>query len=67
MSTSAQRMADRLADGKLAEAIGAMKAEGLSYDAIARRLYADHGIEVGARTLAAWARSLGVESTRAAS
>lgn len=48
------RMADRLAGGKLALIIAAYKAEGLSLDAIARRLYADFGIEVTRQTVANW-------------
>jgi len=47
-------MADRLAGGKLALIIAAYKAEGLSLDAIARRLYADFGIEVTRQTVANW-------------
>lgn len=48
------RMADRLADGKLAEIIARGRAEGLSFDDIARRLYADFGIEVTRQTVANW-------------
>lgn len=49
------RMADRLADGKLAEIITTYRLEGLSFDDIARRLFADHGIEVTRQTIANWA------------
>lgn len=49
------RMADRLAKGNLATEITNYRAEGLSLDAIARRLYADHGIEVTRQTVASWA------------
>lgn len=47
-------MADRLADGQLADIIAEGRASGLSYDEIGRRLYADFGIEVTRQTLANW-------------
>lgn len=48
------RMADRLADGKLGDILTAGRMDGLSYDDIARRLFADHGIEVTRQTIANW-------------
>lgn len=61
-------MADRLADGRLAQIITEKRADDQSYDRIIRDLYADFGIEVSRPTLLKWARSLGVaESDKAAS
>lgn len=62
VATTAQfRMADRLAGGKLAEALARLKAEDRSYEDIGRQLYADHGIEVSRPTLAKWCSELGIE------
>lgn len=59
------RMADRLADGRLTELIAEGRAAGLSYDDIARRLYADYGIEATRQTVANWASA--IDATEAAS
>lgn len=48
------RMADRLARGHLADEIVTLRRDGVSWAGIASRLYADHGIEVSAVTLADW-------------
>lgn len=48
------RMADRMAGGRLAEVIDEMHVEGRSYEDIARRLYADYGIEISRQTVARW-------------
>lgn len=48
------RMADRLAHGRLEAIIASHRANGLSADAISRRLHADHGIDVAGRTIARW-------------
>lgn len=61
IQTAQFRMADRLADGQLTEAIRKFRAQGLSFDGIAGRLYAEHGIEVSGNTVAVWARKLGIE------
>jgi hypothetical protein len=50
-------MADRLADGHLADVIAAARAEGRSHESIARDLYKRFGIEVTRQTLANWERS----------
>lgn len=48
------RMADRLAGGRLIEIIATSRADGLSFDDISRRLFAEFGIEVTRQTLANW-------------
>lgn len=55
------RMADRLAGGRLAEIISDGRQDGQSLDHIARRLYAEHGIEVTRQTVANWSDALGIE------
>jgi hypothetical protein len=57
-SSALFRMADQLAAGKLERDLKRHKAAGLSYSAIASRLYADHGIEVTPPTVGAWLRSI---------
>lgn len=52
------RMADRLAKGKLADELARHLAEGHSLRRICLDLYADHGIEVTATTVAKWAEPL---------
>lgn len=47
-------MADRLADGELVAILRKMKAEGDSTHTIAKRLYAEHGIDVTAQTVGNW-------------
>lgn len=47
-------MADRLVKGDLATILRQMKAEGDSNGTIAKRLYAEHGIDVTAQTVANW-------------
>lgn len=47
-------MADRLADGELLTILRRMKADGDSFGMIAKRLYAEHGIDVSAQTVANW-------------
>lgn len=54
IDTATFRMADRLAGGTLADTIRTLTAEGMSADAISRRLYADHGIDVSGRTIDRW-------------
>jgi hypothetical protein len=52
------RMADRLAQGCLAERILSHRSDGLSFNAISARLYADHGIEVTGTTIGVWLAQL---------
>lgn len=54
IDTATWRMADRLAHGRLEAIIATHRANGLSADAISRRLHADHGIDVTGRTIARW-------------
>lgn len=53
-------MADRLAGGTLADQLREHLAAGRSYDAIARHLFADFGIEVTRGTVGNWCRELGL-------
>jgi intein-encoded DNA endonuclease-like protein len=54
LNTKDWRMADRLAQGRLALIVAEWRSEGQSHEAIVRRLYADFGIEVTRQTLAKW-------------
>jgi len=56
--TAHYRMADRLAGGNLESALTDLRAEGLSYESIAARLFATYGIEVSPPTVRAWLRAL---------
>jgi superfamily II helicase len=61
-------MADRLAEGHLAEQIAALRTQGHTFEQVARALNADFGIEVTGETIRKWARQLGVpEQVKAAS
>lgn len=51
------RMADRLAQGQLAEFIAEQRAAGRSHEAVARELFAKFGVEVTRQTVANWERS----------
>jgi len=62
IETPTYRMADRLAQGTLAEQMLALRAAGLSYHQISRRLFADHGIEVTAPTVTIWLAQLEQEA-----
>lgn len=53
-------MADRLMGGTLRERLSALRDEGRSFEDISRVLYAEKGVEVGARTLFGWAKALGI-------
>lgn len=66
-TTSPQfRMADRLAGGRLAATLRRLRSDGLSYEAIGRRLYAEHGIEASRQTVARWGAELGLDNDRGA-
>lgn len=52
------RMADRLAGGNLDAELVSLRAEGLSYESIAARLFAAHGIEVSPPTVRSWLLAL---------
>lgn len=58
IETSVYRMADRLLQGRLADRLITLRGEGLSFEDISRRLYADAGIEVTGGTLRIWHREL---------
>lgn len=53
-------MADRLTGGRLASLIAAYRAEGLSWDDVARKLYDDGGVEANGETIRKWATALGI-------
>lgn len=68
IDSSLYRMADRLAEGELVAILRKMKAEGDSFGTIAKRLYADHGIDVTAQTVANWWAAIeDADATEAAS
>jgi len=50
-------MADDRTDGNLAATINQYRQDGISYEGIARRLYAEHGIEVTRQTIANWIKA----------
>lgn len=54
------RMADLLLGGRLAERISALRAEGNSFEEVAR-LLANEGVRVTSKTVSSWARQLGVD------
>ena len=59
-------MADRLADGELFVILCRMKARGDSNDTIAKRLYAEHGIDLTSQTISNWWATLSPEEDGAA-
>lgn len=61
VTTAQFLMADRLTEGRLADILRETRAEGKSYEAIARLLHADHGVVVTAQTLTNWCDLLGIE------
>lgn len=65
VASSLYRMANRLAEGHLDEILAEYFAQGLSADAIAARLFADHGIEASRPTIVSWLNAL-PETTKAA-
>jgi len=54
MATPIRPLVDRILEGKLTDRLTQWRDEGLSYDAIARRLDADHDIGVTAETVRKW-------------
>jgi hypothetical protein len=55
-------MADVMAGGRLVAILTAHRASGLSYGAIAMRLFADHRIETTGPTLSRWAKELEIDT-----
>lgn len=55
-------LVDRLLDGKLEELLTEMRADEQSYDTIARRLHAEHDIDVTGETVRRWCIDLDVEA-----
>lgn len=60
VSTSHWRMADRVLNGTLADTLAVLYKESRSWEEVARRLYADHGLTVSGQTLRRWAKELGL-------
>ena len=58
LASAQAQMADRMADGRLVAIITDLRSAGLSCERIARRLYAEHGIEVTGQTLRRWLRQI---------
>lgn len=58
MATPIHPLVDRILGGKLDERLKAWRAEGLTYDGIARRLDAEHDIDVTSETVRKWCASL---------
>ncbi|HEX7277245.1 MAG TPA: hypothetical protein VF244_07705 [Acidimicrobiales bacterium] len=52
------RLADHMLGGRLVQILATHRDAGLSYEAIAQRLYADHGIKTTGQTLRRWAKEL---------
>lgn len=64
MATTAQyRMADRLTGGSLADLLTKLRGQAVSYEGIARQLFADFGIEVTRQTVANWVAELEIEES----
>ena len=61
-NTATWRMADRLTGGNLADLIAAYRADDLSPDQIASRLYAEHGVEVVGRTIRRWISDIDLDA-----
>ncbi len=57
-TSSHWRNADKLAGGRLAEIISDLRSAGLSPEAISRRLFSDHDIEVTRQTIYSWCATL---------
>lgn len=55
-------MCDRLAGGQLADTIATLRSQGLSWEAVNARLFADFGIEVTHQTIRIWGRELGTDA-----
>ena len=62
------RLADNLLEGRLAEFITTRRAEGKSWDSIAKELWAatDHEIDVTGVTVCAWSDAFAADATDAA-
>lgn len=56
------RLAREKTGGRIDSIIRAERSKGLSYDEIARRLFAAHQVEISGNTLRTWARELGIEA-----
>lgn len=51
-------MADRVLNGTLADTLANFYKESRSWEEVARRLYAQHGLTVSGQTLRRWGREL---------
>jgi hypothetical protein len=67
VTTSHWRMADRVLNGTLADTLANLYRESRSWEEVARRLYADHGLTVSGQTLRRWGRELDIPGPTKAS
>lgn len=56
-------LVDRILEGRLAEVLADWRETGVSYAGIAARMYAEHGIEVGAETIRKWCDELDIDTS----
>lgn len=63
--TNTFRMADGLVGGRLAEVITEYRDQNLAWEDIARRLYADYGVQVTASTIRRWSELLDQDAATA--
>lgn len=59
-------LVDRLLDGRLAEILTSWRAEGLSYETMARRLEADHDVTVSIATVYRWCDAIADDQPKGA-
>jgi hypothetical protein len=60
-ATASYRLADYQLDGRLEPLLRHYRGAQVGYEAIARLLYAEAGVEVSGETLRRWGRELGIE------
>lgn len=61
MSTEIRPLVDQALQGRLTEILADLRGQRLSYERIARRLYADHGIEISKEQIRVWCQDSGIE------
>lgn len=59
-TTSVYRLADQLFEGRLAERLATLRAEGKTWEQIARQLYIERNVDVTGVTVGRWAKALGI-------
>lgn len=58
ITTAHFRMIDRLLDGKLEATLREQRAAGMSWEEMARRMYAEHAAPISGATLRSWGKQL---------